>query len=228
MILSHAAHCSFIFVCKLLSSLHSILRSTDQRGAKCGERTTRSKTRNPSDRWTLIQQAFDDCLHLFAFDDGRKSNRITKTFVKEAKSRLSVKMTRAGFRLRAIDFVFLVTVCSVIGNENENEIESHSPCLLEETLGQLSGKCLVDELLQSIVFGQRFQDGGGDGSVIGRAVEISAGGEEGLDTAEGAKEDVDENGIVTEGAVIFFFEQTGDGCLEVLFDNLITCVKIPS
>ena len=36
-------------------------------------------------------------------------------------------------------------------------------------------------MLEPIAFGQRFQDGGGDGSVIGRAVEISAGGEERLD-----------------------------------------------
>ena len=146
--------------------------------------------------------------------------------MKDAKSGISMKMTRAGFRLRAVDFVFLVTMFSVV--RNENEIECHPVGFPEETLGQLSGECLVDELLESIIFGQRFQDGGGDGSIIGRAVEISAGGEEGLNAAEGAKQDVDEKGVIAEGAVILFFEQIGDGCLEVLFDNLITCVKIPS
>ena len=111
---------------------------------------------------------------------------------------------------------------------NENEIKCHSVGFLVEAFRQLSGERLVDELLETVVFGQGFQDGGGDGSIIGRAGEISAGGEEGLDATKGAKEDIDENGVIAEGAVILFFEQTGDGCLEVLFDNLVTCVKIPS
>ena len=35
-------------------------------------------------------------------------------------------------------------------------------------------------------------------------------------------QNVDENGVIAEGAVILFFEQIGDGCLEILFDNLVT------
>jgi len=91
----------------------------------------------------------------------------------------------------------------------------------------LPGESLVDELLESVVLWKSFQDCSGDGSVIGCSVKVSTGGEEGLDKAEGAEEDVDEDGVVTSGAVVLFFEQPGDGVLEVVFDNLVSCVKMP-
>jgi hypothetical protein len=86
---------------------------------------------------------------------------------------------------------------------------------------------LVDELLESSVFGQGFQDGSGNGSVIGTIDEVSAGGEERLDVTKGAEEDIDEDGVVAGGSVVVFFEQTGNGELEVVFDNLVSCAKIP-
>jgi len=92
----------------------------------------------------------------------------------------------------------------VIGNEYE--IDSESFWLAEQILGELFGEGLIDEFLQSSVFGQGFQDGGGDGAIIGRPGEISAGGEEGLDAAQGAKKDGNEDGITTFGTVVLFHE----------------------
>ena len=129
-------------------------------------------------------------------------------------------------RIAIYVFISLVAVSSMIGNEDK--IESHSIGFSEESFGQLSGEGLIDEMLESIVFGQGFQDGGGDGSVIGRAGEISTCGEEGLGPAKVAKEGIDDNGVVAEGAVILFFEQTAGGFEEVLFDRLVSCGKIPS
>jgi hypothetical protein len=137
-----------------------------------------------------------------------------------------MEMTRAGFRLGAIDFIFIVTMFSVI--RNEYEVDRHSIGTSEETFWKLSGECLIDELLESLVYRQGFQDGSGDGSVIGTTDEVSAGGEERLDVTKGAKEDIDEDGVVAGGSVVLLVEQTGDGELEVLFDNLVSCAKIPS
>jgi hypothetical protein len=111
---------------------------------------------------------------------------------------------------------------------NENEIESHSLGFGEETFWQLSGECLVDELLEAVVFGKSFQDCSGDGSVIGCTGEVSASGEKGLDTAKGAKENIDEDGVAAYSPVVLFFEQPSDGLSEVMFDNLVARVKIPT
>jgi hypothetical protein len=137
-----------------------------------------------------------------------------------------MKMARAGFRLRAVDFVFAVTVFSVI--RNEHEVECHSLWFFEKAFWQLFGECLVDEQLKAVIFGQGFQNGSGNGSVIGCSSEISAGGEEGLDATEGTKEDIDEDGVAAFCSIVLLVEQSSDGSLEVLFDNLASRVKIPS
>ena len=59
------------------------------------------------------------------------------------------------------------------------------------------GEGLIDKFLQPILFGQSFEDGGGDGSVVGRSGEVTAGGKNGLDAAKCAKQDVDEDSICT-------------------------------
>jgi len=46
-------------------------------------------------------------------------------------------------------------------------------------------------------------------------------GENGLNVAKCAKEDIDEDSVVTFGTVILFFEKPRDRIFEVGFDNLI-------
>lgn len=172
----------------------------------------------------MVEQAFDDDLHLFALDDGREGDGVTKTFVNDTDGGVGMEVTRAGFRLRTVNFIDVVTVLSVIGNENE--INGKAIVIFEQIFGKLSGEGLVDEFLESGVFGKGLEDRGGDGVVIGSEGEIAAGGEKGLNAAKGAKQDVDEDSVVAFCAVVLFFEQIPDGMLEIVFDNLITFGKI--
>ena len=142
----------------------------------------------------MIKQAFDDTFHLLALDDRRESDGVTKTFVQEANGGVGMEMTCARLGLRAINFVDIVTVFSMIGNEHE--INGKAFGVFEQIFGKLSGKGLVDEFLESRVFGKGLEDRGGDGIVIGREGKVAAGGEEGLDAAKGAKQDVDEDSVV--------------------------------
>ena len=84
---------------------------------------------------------------------------------------------------------------SVIGDENE--INGESFWSSENIFGKLFGESLIDKFLESLVVGKCFEDGCGDGSVVGRSVEITAGGENGLDMAKCAKKDVDKDFVVT-------------------------------
>ena len=172
----------------------------------------------------MIEQTFDDDLHLFALDDRRERDGVTKTFVEETNGGIGVKMTRTGFRLGTINFVDVVTMFSVIGDEDE--VDGKTFGIFEQPFRKLSGKRLVDEFLQSGVFGKGFEDRGGNGVVIRRGSEIAADGEEGLDAAKGTKQDVDENSVVAFGAVVLFFEQMVDGMLKVVFDGTITFGKM--
>ena len=71
-----------------------------------------------------------------------------------------------------------------------------------------------------------FEYGGGDGSVIGRSGEIPTGGKQRLDVAQGAKKDIDEDGVVAFCAVVLLLEEIADGFLEVILDSLIALAKI--
>ena len=57
-------------------------------------------------------------------------------------------------------------------------------------------KHTVPRLLDPLVFRKSFEDGGGDGSIVGRSGEVATGGEDGLNAAKCAKQDVDEDLIV--------------------------------
>jgi hypothetical protein len=45
--------------------------------------------------------------------------------------------------------------------------------------------------------GEGFEDGGGDGSVVGRSGEVATGGEDGLNATKCAKQDIDKDWVVT-------------------------------
>jgi hypothetical protein len=47
-----------------------------------------------------------------------------------------------------------------------------------------------------------------------------------LDVAQGAEQDIDEDGVVAFCAAVLFGKQIGDGFLKVILDNLIAFVKI--
>ncbi len=144
--------------------------------------------------------------------------------MKETNGGISVKVTGTGFRLRTIDFVDIITVFSVVGDQDQ--IDGEAFRAFEHRLGELVGEGVIDEFLKAGVFGQGFEDGGGDGVIVGRTGEIAASGEDGLDAAKCAKQDVDEDWVVTFGAVILFLEQIADGILKVVFDTLVTFGKI--
>ena len=109
---------------------------------------------------------------------------------------------------------------------DENEIDGESFWSSEKLFWELFGEGLIDKFLESLVVGQCFEDGGGDGSVVGRSCEVTAGGKDGLDATKCAKQDVDEDWVVTFCSMILFFEQFCDKILEVGFDNFVTIGKI--
>ena len=77
-----------------------------------------------TDAFALIRQPFDDRCHLFAFDDRREGDGVTKTLVQDANSGVCMKVARAGLRLRPVNFIDIITMCSVIWNEDEIDGEA--------------------------------------------------------------------------------------------------------
>lgn len=146
--------------------------------------------------------------------------------MKDTNGGVGVKMTRTGLGLRAVNFIFIVAMFAVIGNEDE--IDCHSFGFAEKTFGKLCGESLVDAFLETLVAGQGFEDGGGNSTIIGRTGEIAAGGEEGLNTAKGAKQHVDDDFRIAFCPVILFREQIADATLEIFLDNWVALAKISS
>ena len=67
----------------------------------------------------MIQQTFDDGFHLLALGDRREGDSVTKTLVQDANGGIGVKVTRTEFGLRPINFINVITMLSVIRDENE-------------------------------------------------------------------------------------------------------------